>query len=547
MVSIQATLLIGGFGILVGAAVTFLVMRAGKRNLATEFSQFESRIQAIFRHAPAEIYLKDEQGRYVMINPEFERLFHVKNDEVVGLLPTDVHDDELGVKTRAHDLSVLNEKKTVVRDEIVRTDDGLRTLHTIKFPTFDRNKQLTGLGAIVTDVTDLRTVEMEHRQFQKMEAIGQITGGIAHDFNNLLAVIMGNLELIEQYEDEVEVHICIREALEATKRGAELTTYLLSFARKAPLLPELLDLNDLVNETNSWGSRVLPRNIDIDITTSQDLWPVSIDKTMAQTALLNVILNAKDAMPTGGRIQIILSNVDHKKTSDVEGTAPPASGPFVCLEIRDSGHGIKSEIRDEIFTPFFTTKAVGKGSGLGLSMVQGFIKQSNGLLEISSEPNRGTSVRLYFRACKVGEESKAAIRADTHLSPKKGSRVLVAEDDVSVRNWLQRYLEVNGNNVTAAPDGDQALTLFQQRPQDFDLLISDIVMPGELQGPALAYEVRKIRPDLPVIFLSGYAKESGREGVDFLSGETFLMKPIKSSDLRQALYRSQQDQVAHLS
>lgn len=537
--------LIGIVGILVGGTTVFVSMGLKNRDLTEEITKAQGRIQAIFDHAPAEIYLKDRAGRYVLINPEFERIFHVKNEEIVGLLPTDVHDDELSAKTRAHDLHVLSERKTIVRDEIVRTDLGLRTFHTIKFPTFSREGKLTGLGAIVTDVTELRNVESEHRQFQKMEAIGQITGGIAHDFNNLLAIIMGNLELVVLHQDEVEVHTCIHEAIEAAKRGAELTKHLLSFARKAQLLPVTLNLSDLVSETNSWSSRVLPTNIEFVTSTITDLWSISVDKAMAQTALLNVILNAKDAMPLGGRIKIGMTNVDFEHAPRMVNLKNVSTGKFVCLEISDTGGGIRPEIKDDIFSPFFTTKPVGKGSGLGLSMIQGFINQSKGLLEITSEPDVGTTVRLFFRAVDETTKSKTEASADTNWVPSTGARVLVVEDDTAVQNWLRRYLEVNGNFVTVADDGDAALLLFEQKPSDFDLLISDIVMPGELQGPALAYEMRKIRPSIPVIFLSGYVREEGGEGVDFLSGETFLTKPIRSSDLREALYRSLEGPAKH--
>lgn len=519
----------------VGCLITYLLMCKKTSRLVNDYTKAHGRIEAIIQNAPAEIYLKDEQGRYIMINPEFERLFDVKNDEVIGSLPTDIHDNELGAKSRAHDLQVISNLQTVVRDEIALTSKGIRTLHTIKFPTFDTDGTLTGIGAIVTDITDRRAVETQLRQFQKMEAIGQLTGGIAHDFNNLLAVIMGNLELIElSVEDEMS-RACIKDALRATERGAELTTNLLSFARKSPLSPVEIDLHDLIDETRRWSQRVIPSNIEVKTSIPDDLRTVSLDKAMAQTALLNVILNAKDAMLDGGCIELNLSNVDMDHSVHTENHDGLLSGPFVCMEIRDNGTGIPPELLEEIFTPFFTTKPVGSGSGLGLSMVQGFIKQSNGTMNITSTEGEGTTVQLYFKAVS----SQASVISETEKKPLRAAvskgRILIAEDNEGVRNWLTRHFELTGSAVTTAESGDDAWALFQQAPDDFDLIISDIIMPGTLQGPSLILEVRKLRPDMPVIFLSGYTKDRQSHGPDYFLGETFLMKPISSRELTEAV------------
>jgi PAS domain S-box-containing protein len=528
-------LLFGVVMLAVGCLITYFLMQIKTTRLINENARAQGRMEAIFLNAPAEIYLKDEQGRYVMINPEFERLFNVQNKDVVGFLPTDIHDEEMGAKTRAHDLQVLSNQKTVIRDEIALTSKGIRTLHTIKFPTFDDDGTLTGIGAIVTDITDRRAVETQLRQFQKMEAIGQLTGGIAHDFNNLLAVIMGNLELIELSSKDEISRACIKDALTATERGAELTKNLLSFARKSPLSPVNIDLHDLIDETQRWGQRVIPSNIDVKTSIPDDIWTVSLDKTMAQTALLNIILNAKDAMLDGGCIELNLSNVDMDHSVNMDNDDGLLSGQFVRMEIRDNGTGIKPDLLDEIFTPFFTTKPVGSGSGLGLSMVQGFIKQSNGFMNISSKEGEGTTVHLYFKAASsVAKVKSLKSKQPKTITVSKG-RILIAEDDEGVRNWLTRHFEMTGSNVTTAETGDDALALFRKAPDDFDLIISDIIMPGTLQGPSLILEVRKIRPHMPVIFLSGYTKDKHRYGPDYFLGETFLMKPVGSRELTEAV------------
>ncbi|MFT5797649.1 MAG: PAS domain S-box-containing protein [Candidatus Azotimanducaceae bacterium] len=527
--------LVGSMSFALGLVLTLLATRVRTRLLQKEITIVEGRIQAIFQNAPAEIYLKDEQGRYVMINPEFERLFQVKNADVVGLLPTDIHDEELGAKTRAHDLQVLNEQKTVVRDDTALTNSGLRTLHTIKFPTYDQSGTLTGLGAIVTDVTELRTVEMEFRQFQKMEAIGQLTGGIAHDFNNLLAVIMGNLELIEPTIDDNETLSCINDALEATKRGAELTSSLLSFARKAPLAPVSIDTGQMISETLRWCQRMMPENIDIVASTSPDLWFVSLDKAMAQTALLNIILNAKDALPKGGRIEVKVSNVHVRGTKKLSAKEEIPLGRYVHIEIADDGDGIDPGVLGEVFVPFFTTKPFGTGSGLGLSMVQGFVQQSNGFIALSSQPNVGTKVQMYFNAGDAPKVERMPANHLAHSPLAVSGHVLVVEDNKGVRDWLCRHFELSGHSVIAVESGDAALQVFLRAPDDFNLIISDIVMPGKLQGPALVNEVRKLKPKVAVIFLSGYPKNGNHNGVERLSGDTFLTKPISSRDLTEAI------------
>ena len=525
-------------GLGIGSALIFCNMRRENSNLREQADSNEGRLKAIFENAPAEIYLKDDEGRYLMINPQFEKLFNVKNSEVFGLLPTDIHDPELGAKTRAHDLRVLNERATVVRDELALTEIGLRTLHTIKFPTFDSSGELTGLGAIVTDVTDLRHAEQDLRQSQKMDAIGHLTGGVAHDFNNLLAIIKGNLELHGLLEDEKEKKECIEIALKATGRGADLTRNLLSFAKKAPLSPAAFDIDDLIEETSDWSSRVLPDNIIFNLDQLNATADVFADKSMAQSALLNVILNAKDAMPEGGEISVETFAVGSHPDADTSDVQAFESGAYVCVRISDTGVGIPAENLEKVFTPFYTTKPAGTRSGLGLSMVQGFMKQSGGTVSISSEINVGTTVDLYFRAANGHtQEDAEAVTPFTPLRGKKG-RILLAEDNDDVRTWITRLLELFGHDVVSAPTGDSAYTLYKENNEGYDLLITDILMPGKLQGPSLADEIRKITPKLPVIFLSGYPRDELIGGGDYLSGDVFLMKPVSADTLKEAVHHS---------
>ena len=516
----------------------FLSTRKTNTNLREQIDNNRGRLRAIFQNAPAEIYLKDAKGRYLMINPQFEKLFNVKNSDVFGLLPTDIHDPKLGAKTRAHDLRVLNERKTIVRDELAITELGLRTLHTIKFPTFDSSGELTGLGAIVSDVTDLRNAEQELRQSQKMEAIGQLTGGVAHDFNNLLAVIQGNLELHDLVEGKSEKQECIRMALTASKSGAALTKNLLSFAKKSPLSPKIFNINQLVLETKKWSSRIVPKNIQFTLIQSTSSEDVFADESMAQSALLNIILNSKDSMPDGGLITIETFNLDSESVTDLPDLQDCDPGKYVCVRIGDTGIGIPRANIEDVFKPFYSTKPTGSGSGLGLSMVQGFMKQSGGSVSISSEQDKGTVVNLLFRVVDAPfAEGDDPSNVGNPL-PKRVGRVLFAEDNDDVRHWIMRFLDHFGHEVTSAPTGDAAFSLFEKDPNKFDLMITDILMPGNLQGPNLANEIRKLSPNFPVIFLSGYPRNEVIDGGDYLSGDVYLMKPVAAGTLQEAVYHS---------
>ena len=503
--------------------------------LKEQFENNLGRIRAIFLNAPAEIYLKDVDGRYIMINPQFEKLFNVKNNDVVGLLPTDIHDPELGAKTRAHDLMVLAERKTVVRDELALTHLGLRTLHTIKFPTYDRSGALTGLGAIVTDVTDLRRSEQEMRQAQKMDAVGQLTGGVAHDFNNLLAVILGNLELLDELEDGPERNECIQIALQAVESGADLTKNLLSFAKKAPLAPEVFDLNRLVHETRRWCSRVIPPNIDIGLVLDGSIGTVLADRSMTQSALLNIMLNSHDAMPDGGKIKIETFNLSSYPLAAPKELPHSDLSTYECVRISDIGVGIPAAELANVFAPFHTTKTDGSGSGLGLSMVQGFMTQSQGAVSVSSEVGVGTVVTLFFRSMEMTTDADSGPDIAAKSVSGKKARILLAEDNNDLRRSITRILELAGHKVSAFSNGKAALTEFTKNPKGFDLLITDILMPGEMQGPMLVDEAKKLSSEIHVILLSGYPRADLIDGGDYLSNNVYLMKPIAAEKLRTAV------------
>lgn len=396
------------------------------------------------------------------------------------------------------------------------------------------------LEALVLDVTreveGLKQIEHEREiafRAQKSESMGQLTGGISHDFNNLLAVILGNLELLEDETDPSTQKARIKAATTATLRGADLTRNLLAFARKARLTPEVLDLNTVVREAKSWMGRTLPKTVSVETSLLAGLWPVAADRSSLESALLNLILNAQHAMASHGKVTIETTNLHIDEPIFGARTDELAPGRYVVLAVSDTGEGIKEEDLASVFEPFFTTKPPGSGSGLGLSMTIGFMRQSGGTIQVATERGVGTTFKLFFPVTAQKEQPSRPEKSRAGLSGANRS-VLIAEDEAAVRDTLVAMLSRAGYRVTAAKSGDEALKIFEADPT-FDLLLTDIVMPGRLQGTHLARAVKQLRADLPVIFMSGYASESTLQGTELNPDDTRLMKPVRRADLLAAL------------
>jgi signal transduction histidine kinase/ActR/RegA family two-component response regulator len=391
------------------------------------------------------------------------------------------------------------------------------------------------LEGVLIDVTEKHRVKEALAQAQKMEAIGKLTGGIAHDFNNLLAVTLGNLELLKDDVSNADHLEFIEKSIVATLRGADLTKNMLIFARQARLEPTRVNLNTVIKDTQSWISRALPENIEIHTSLSSELWEVSVDQSSTESAFLNLILNARDSMPQGGKMTIESRNIERDQDFTDASGERVERGRYAVLSVTDTGHGIAKDELGKIFEPFYTTKEVGSGSGLGLSMIQGFVKQTGGSVQVHSEPGVGTTFRIYFRALEPGHADLSEPAAQTEAAAKHfGAKVLVAEDEPEVLEIIQRTLQGMGCLVTPAVSGDDALRILQQ-DCDFDLLVTDIVMPGEHMGTHLAQAVRAVKPDLPVIFMSGYANEAKAPGNGLRPEDLRLSKPVPRHELVAAV------------
>jgi PAS domain S-box-containing protein len=376
-------------------------------------------------------------------------------------------------------------------------------------------------------------MENQLRQSQKMEAVGQLTGGVAHDFNNILMVIMTNVDSLE--EDAILAPALlpkIKEIGKAGERAAALTRQLLAFSRKQPLRPESTNVNELVATTVKLLGSTLGAQIDIETNLAADIWNVSIDRAQLESAVINLGINARDAMPGGGRLLIRSDNTTLGSTYVALNPDIP-EGDYVVLSVTDSGTGMSPEVKSKVFEPFFTTKEVGKGTGLGLSMVYGFIKQSKGHIEIQSEVGRGTTIKLYVPRAEA--EAEVAAHRQGPSRQGKRERILVVEDDPHVRGGVVQMLKSLNYIVTDASDGTAGLAAFKAALLPYDLLLTDVIMPGPMNGKALADEVMRQWPRTKAVFMSGYTEDSIAHLDRLDAGLWLLRKPFRKNELAEIL------------
>lgn len=381
------------------------------------------------------------------------------------------------------------------------------------------------------DLSNRRQAEEQLRQAQKMEAIGQLTGGVAHDFNNLLTVIVGNLQwLDEKLDGQANLQRLSQAAIRAAMRGADLTQRLLAFSRRQALTPQLSDPNKLVQGVAEIAGRTLGQGISVELRLSEPIWPVQIDRNQLENALINLAVNARDAMPDGGVILLETRNIEVGPAEVGESGVP--DGEWVQISVRDCGTGMPPEILARAFEPFFTTKETGKGSGLGLSMVYGFVTQSGGMVKLDSRPGAGTTVRLLLPRAQDG------LTADAEAPPVRGAEghgevILVVEDHAEVRRLAVTILRNLNYDVLEAGDAAAALKILSQG-QDIDLLFTDLILPGGINGAELAAAARLRQPDLKVLFTTGYA---GTTLDGMTGGGEILLKPYRRDALAQRLRR----------
>jgi two-component system CheB/CheR fusion protein len=531
-------------GVLAGLLVLRLRHECSRRaTVEQELRESESRYRAIFETAVDAIIVSDQHGIIQEFSRAAEAMTGYRAGELIGqnmrvLLPPSMRQEP-----ERHTARYL---WTVRELEVCRKDGSVFPAHlSIAEWWAGGYRHFTGvlrdLSAQHSEQVERTKLEAQLHQAQKMEAIGNLTGGMAHDFNNMLGVIIGNIDLLRDLRgDDPDIDELTHEALDAAFRGADLTRRLLAFARQQPLRPQHVDVNELVSGITRLLRRTIGEDIEISLDLTAELWPVVVDPAQLEASLTNLATNARDAMTDGGRLMIATGN----RTLDADYAAQHAevlAGGYVMLEVSDTGCGMTPEVMHRIFEPFFTTKSRDKGTGLGLSMVFGFIKQSGGHIGVYSEPGIGTTFRLFLPRM-AADVPRVEERVVAPLLHGKGESVLVVEDNEALRRVVTRQLGELGYRVLAAENAAAGLELLDR--QSIDLLLTDIVMPGGINGRELARRARQRWPEIKIVFTSGFSEARLNGDAGPLAACTpLLSKPYRKEDLASAA-REALDRVA---
>nr|WP_250809030.1 PAS domain-containing sensor histidine kinase [Neorhizobium tomejilense] len=508
------------------------------KRVQNDLAEREAHLRSILDTVPESMIVIDEVGCISSFSAAAEQLFGYSSDEVCGqnvkmLMPSpdrDAHDGYISRYLTTGERRIIGYGRVVTGQ---RKDKSTFPMELSVGEAVTNGKRI--FTGFVRDLTSRHKIEEELRQAQKMEAIGQLTGGLAHDFNNLLTVISGNLEMIENKVADAGLLELLHEAQDAAEDGAKLTGQLLAFGRRQPLNPKLADVGNLVSSFSELLRRTLGETIELRTTVTGVSNEALVDASQLQNALLNLTLNARDAMPRGGKLTIEISRV--RLDVDYAQMYPDVrTGEFVLISVTDTGIGMPADVKDKAFEPFFTTKGLGAGTGLGLSMVYGFAKQSGGHIQLYSEPGQGTSVRIFLPvAHKTQAAGPLAVEAGSKQASIPGGteKILVVEDDPRVRRIAVSRLTQLGYGVIEASNGQEALDQLGQH-DGIHLLFTDIVMPGGMTGDELAAEVRARRPGMKVLFTSGYA-EPAIAGRELAQSGSWLKKPYTARELAMRL------------
>jgi len=470
-------------------------------------------------------------------NQALYRISGYRPEEVLGRTPDFLHGPETSPSEVARIRAALHQGRPVRAELASYSKDGSQYWVELDAVVIeDEQGRSTHIVSIERNVTERRKLEAKLRQAQRMEAIGHLTGGMAHDFNNLLTVIQGNAELlVESLQTQPRLQALARRVDEASQRGAKLTHRLLAFARRQPLQATAIALPEMLNSFRALLLRTLGEKVRFELDCPPDIPAAMADAGELEAALLNLCLNARDAMPRGGDLRIEARALSSPGTAE-DAAAALAPGNYVVLTVSDTGVGIAPEVLPRVFEPFFTTKADDGGNGLGLPMVYGFARQSGGHVAIESAPGEGTSVRLYLPS---GEAAAASAAASSPVPALVSATVLLVEDDPDVRNFAGAQLKSLGFTVIEAENGARALEHLASTPS-IDLLFTDVVMPGGINGAELAEKALSLRPGLPVVFTSGYTQDALSLDGHLPEGTLLLRKPYRRADLSRVLVQALQ-------
>lgn len=489
----------------------------------------EAHLLSILDTVPDAMIVIDERGEITSFSPAAEKLFGYRASDVCGqnvriLMPNpdrDAHDRYISRYLQTGHRRIIGYGR-IVRGQ--RKDKTTFPMELAVGEAISGGKRI--FTGFIRDLTSRHKIEDELRQSQKMEAVGQLTGGLAHDFNNLLTVITGNLEMVEAKLADESLRVLVREAQDAAEDGAKLTGQLLAFGRRQPLNPRRVDVGQHMGGFSDLLSRTLGETIEFQMIDGAESFAL-VDASQLQNAILNLVINARDAMPKGGRLTIEISSV--KLDSDyAQMYQNVRTGEYVMITVTDTGVGMTPDVKEKALEPFFTTKGLGAGTGLGLSMVYGFVKQSGGHLQIYSEPGQGTSIRIFLPSA-YREVTDGRIQTSEAALPGGTETILIVEDDARVRRVAVARLDDLGYRVIEASNAAEALEQLE-RHRDVALLFTDVVMPGGMSGDELAQHARRKMPNLKVLLTSGYA-EPEVAGRELAHSGSWLKKPYTSGEL----------------
>jgi two-component system cell cycle sensor histidine kinase/response regulator CckA len=513
----------------VGASRTLVLdMRGGGDRDAGRIA--EIRFARFFNNTPMAIASVDREGRIALTNARFVMLFGKKGAAGRALSELVQPSDRAGVSAAVS--AAISRQSEIPAVDASLADNGERSVRFFVSPILEAEAREDAAVVYALDTTEQRALEQQFAQSQKMQAVGQLAGGIAHDFNNMLTAIIGfsDLLLTNQRPSDPSFQD-IMNIKQNANRAAGLVRQLLAFSRRQTLRPKVIELKEALSDISVLLARLLGETIKLEVTHGREVWPIRADLNQLEQVIVNLAVNARDAMPDGGTLTIRTANVstaDSQKFRE-QGFKP---GEYVLLEVTDTGTGMPPEVKEKIFEPFFTTKGVGEGTGLGLSTVYGIVKQTGGYIYVDSKPGHGTTFRILLprhepRPEEVAQEPERPT-APTDLTGS--ARILLVEDEEAVRAFAGRALEARGYKVFQAASGSEALDIFNAMREPIDLVISDVVMPG-MDGPTLMRELRRRQPDLKIIFMSGYAEDAFQRHLPKDEDFQFLPKPFSLKDL----------------
>jgi PAS domain S-box-containing protein len=496
------------------------------------------RLASIVETSEDAIIGKDNKGIVTSWNTGAVKIFGYSADEMVGqsiniLVPSDRLKEEENILARINNGEIVNNHFETMR---VRKDGHHIHVWLTISPIWDAHGNVIGASKIARDITEKKKLENQLQQSQKMDAVGQLTGGIAHDFNNLLSIVIGNLDLIERnVPDDAAALKFVKTAQKAALRGADLTRRLLAFSSNEALSPVPINLHDLIQNMIQMTDRVIGPEIKISMHFDESIHEILVDSAGFESALVNLMVNARDAMPKGGTITI------STKFCNLDDAYPPVqaselkAGRYVCVSVSDTGEGMSRQTLAHVFEPFFTTKPRGKGTGLGLAMVYGFMKQSHGTVRIYSERDYGTTVTLYLPVDDDASSACAEV-VEPGTTFTGNATVLVVDDELDLLDIAIAYLDGMGWKAYTAVDGNDALRVIK-REKDIDLMVTDIVMPGGMDGVELAHKVRLLNPRIKIIYCSGFPADALAVHNMPLIDEPLLHKPYQRNEFSAMLRR----------